>query len=141
MKKIWLLTTLLTAWLLLTWCGSNMPEVCDRYFDWCNRCTRNANGSITCTKNECDTYQNPHCDESSYNEKYYQKEEEINRIIENDPELQETSKYLPKPAKEESDVDNELSGANESWETEIITGENMKDDIGEYDKILNEILD
>ena len=40
--------------------------------------------------------------------------------MENDPELQEASKYLPKPAKEESD--NELSGTDISQkDLEIIT--------------------
>ena len=123
MKKFWLITTLLTAWLLLTWCGSKMPDFCDHYFDWCNRCTRHSDGKIECTENKCETIGNDYCDENSYNEKYYEWLDELDRKTENDPaviEFEEFLDSLPDPVKEESD--NELSGTDISQEDlEIIT--------------------
>ena len=112
MKKLWLLTTLLTAWLILTWCGSKMPDFCDHYFDWCNRCTRDSNGKITCTENKCETIGNDYCDENSYNEKYYEWLDELYREMENDPEMKEfldDLDNLPDPEYEESNVNNGLS--------------------------------
>ena len=109
MEKIWLLITLLIAWLLLSGCHSErMPEICDHYFDGCNRCTRNPDWTIVCTEKKCEIIEDHYCDESSYNEKYYQRLEEIERSVRNSPDYEEFMKdldSLPDPEEEELDVE------------------------------------
>ena len=84
MKKIWLLATLLIAWLLLTGCNKTVvenPEIiddyevpddfdwCNNYFDGCNRCALQDDWEIVCTKKACLEYAEAYCadDESLEN--------------------------------------------------------------------------
>lgn len=83
-------------------------EDCEHYFDWCNRCTRNPDGTIVCTEKKCEIIEDHYCDESSYNEKYYQRLEEIEKSVRNSPDYEEFMKdldSLPDPEEEELDVE------------------------------------
>jgi len=97
MKKFWLLTTLLVAWLLLTGCNKTAvenPEIiddcitvdweykcavdteepivdepiedCNRYFDGCNRCTKQDDWERICTEEACEQYQETYCADEQY---------------------------------------------------------------------------
>lgn len=82
MKKFWLLTTLLVAWLLLTGCNKtaenseieinldvptpSISEDCNRYFDGCNRCTKQDDWERICTEEACEQYQEAHCADEQY---------------------------------------------------------------------------
>ena len=99
MKKFWLLTTLLVAWLLLTGCNKTVvenPEIiddcitvdweykcavdteepivdepiedCNRYFDGCNRCTKQDDWERICTEEACEQYQETYCADEQYDE-------------------------------------------------------------------------